>query len=264
VGEGALLVELDPNADVTPLPSVLESNQIIVSLWQYLKENSPTWLLDSVASYKTLLIEYQCFEIDHYGVIAVLRECLNSSELSTADERLEATAASKIHRIPVCYALEDGDYPHDRQLLSQANSIKQTDIISLHTQSSFRIFAIGFMPNFAYLGELPHALRVPRLKNPRVAVPAGAVAIADNQTAVYPARSPGGWHIIGYTPINLLNHPHYEFQVGDSVQFESISEAGFVEQLAIAQSVPQQKVIDENNQSVLDKNAGNDLRAADD
>ena len=111
----------------------------------------------------------------------------------------------------------------------QKLSVEQT--IDLHCATEYRVYAIGFAPGFAYLGEIDERLAAPRLATPRLKVPTGAVAIADRQTAVYPAPSPGGWNLIGLCPTPMFNPqqvPHMPVNVGDRVQFYPIDQAQYV------------------------------------
>ncbi|MDC0446939.1 carboxyltransferase domain-containing protein, partial [Gammaproteobacteria bacterium] len=97
----------------------------------------------------------------------------------------------------------------------------------------YEIFAIGFAPNFAFLGKISNAIRVPRLKTPRISVPAGSVGIADSQTGVYPINSPGGWNLVGKTPLDLSisnNEISSYLRVGGKVRFKPISRDEFISQ----------------------------------
>jgi KipI family sensor histidine kinase inhibitor len=117
-------------------------------------------------------------------------------------------------------------------------------VIELHQSGEYKVYAIGFAPGFAYLGELDQRLATPRLQSPRAKVPKGAVAIADRQTAVYPAVSPGGWNILGVCPTPLFTPEQaatagefMPFVVGDTVRFQSVSRAEF---LALGGHLPQE------------------------
>lgn len=179
------------NAQGSTLSSELHSNNVLVQACLHnIQQSPPNWLLDIVASYNTLLIEYDMLSADSTQVIHWLKH------LST---KTRSNQPTKQHYIDVCYEFSDEHFPNDIDAVAAQKNISLQDVINAHTAQAFTIFAVGFMPNFAYLGELPPSLVVPRLKNPRLKVPAGAVAIADKQTAVYPSVSPGGWHIIGYT-----------------------------------------------------------------
>ena len=118
----------------------------------------------------------------------------------------------------------------DLEWLADDRGLGIDDVIALHSEATYFAYATGFAPGFCYLGTLPEALQTPRLDTPRARVPAGAVAIADAQTAVYPCDSPGGWRLIGACPeplFNLNNTPPSLLTVGATVRFEPISEADF-------------------------------------
>ena len=102
-------------------------------------------------------------------------------------------------------------------------------LIKEHSESIYTVSAIGFAPGFAYLSDVPSSIAIPRLATPRSFVPAGSVAIADNKTAVYPSDSPGGWNVIGKTPLNLFTDspPFIPFEMGESVIFRPISRNEF-------------------------------------
>ncbi|WP_369434125.1 allophanate hydrolase subunit 1 [Psychromonas sp. MME1] len=120
----------------------------------------------------------------------------------------------------------------DLDALSQRTNLTVAEIIQLHSETIYRVCAIGFAPGFAFLAEVPAAIQAPRHATPRHFVPAGSVAIADAQTAVYPSDSPGGWQIIGNCPITLFDHhrdPITPFKVGDRVKFTAISATHFAE-----------------------------------
>jgi inhibitor of KinA len=125
--------------------------------------------------------------------------------------------------IPVCYHHKLGI---DLAYLASKKELTIEDVISLHTKTSYTVYGIGFLPGFLYLGGLSEVLFFPRKETPRLAVPKGAVAIGGNQTGIYPQQSPGGWQIIGQTPINLFNAAKdvpCEIIPGDTIVFKSIS-----------------------------------------
>jgi KipI family sensor histidine kinase inhibitor len=130
--------------------------------------------------------------------------------------------------IPVFYSTQ---YGPELSLLAQNAGLSVAQIIALHSATEYRVYAIGFAPGFAYLGELDERLATPRLSTPRLKVPAGAVAIADRQTAVYPASSPGGWNLIGLCPSPMFDpekKPHMPVSVGDRVKFEPIDQSQYL------------------------------------
>lgn len=215
LNESSALLYFGPTASALNL---LERNLLVQKWCTYIEVQAPPWLLDCVASYETILIEFDCLQIDHYALFTWLKNVRFGKQ---------STCNSKLHTVPVCYEALNGEYPNDLQAVTASTGLSVTELIDLHSTQPFRVYAVGFMPNFAYLGELAPQLNVPRLKQPRTRVPAGAVAIADNQTAVYPSSSPGGWHIIGYTPLNLMHNKDFVFAVGDKVAFSPINPSSF-------------------------------------
>ena len=126
--------------------------------------------------------------------------------------------------IPVLYDGSDLDIVSERLLLST------DDVIALHSGAEYDVFAIGFLPGFPYAGYLPPALSgLPRRETPRLRVPAGSVAIAGRQTGIYPGESPGGWHLLGRTPLCIvdLNDAYFPIRSGDRIRFQSITSAEF-------------------------------------
>jgi KipI family sensor histidine kinase inhibitor len=117
-------------------------------------------------------------------------------------------------------------------MLANNAGLSIEEVVSIHQQSEYRVYAIGFAPGFAYLGELDSRIAAPRLATPRQKVPRGAVAIADRQTAVYPAESPGGWNLIGLCPEPMFDpgvEPSMPVQVGDRVRFKAISRESYLD-----------------------------------
>jgi inhibitor of KinA len=135
----------------------------------------------------------------------------------------------KLTRIPVVYG---GSYGPDLEEVAKYHRTSTEEVIRLHCSRPYFIYMIGFMPGFPYMGELPEELITPRLKTPRLLVPAGSVAIAQKQTGIYSMDSPGGWQILGRTPVKLFGpdrEPPALLQMGDLVQFYPISEKEFEE-----------------------------------
>ena len=135
----------------------------------------------------------------------------------------------KLTQIPVVYG---GTYGPDLEGVAKYHQISAEDVIRLHCSKPYFIYMIGFMPGFPYMGELPEELATPRLKTPRLLVPAGSVAIAQRQTGIYSMDSPGGWQILGRTPTKMFDperEPPALLQMGDLVQFCQISEEEFKE-----------------------------------
>ena len=180
-------------------------------------------LIDLVPSYASLLVIYNAMLTDHMHVSARIREAVATIE-SAATSAEGSTVV-----LPVYYSPESGE---DLEALAERSSISVEDVIQIHSAMEYRVYAIGFAPGFAYLGEVDERIAAPRLSTPRAKVPRGAVAIADRQTAVYPAVSPGGWNLIGRCPVRMFNpdsKPIMPVSVGDKVRFEPIDRVRFLE-----------------------------------
>jgi KipI family sensor histidine kinase inhibitor len=179
-------------------------------------------LVDLVPSYASLLIVYDPLRTDHLSV---------THRVGQAMHKLTDGSASEGHTVtlPVYYAPEAGA---DLEQLAESAGLSVEEVIALHSGAEYRVYAIGFAPGFAYLGEVDARIATPRLATPRQRVPRGAVAIADRQTAVYPSVSPGGWNLIGRCPIRMFDpkaQPTMPVSVGDCVRFEPVDRARFLE-----------------------------------
>jgi KipI family sensor histidine kinase inhibitor len=180
-------------------------------------------IVDLVPSYASLLVIFDLDHSDHFAVRQKLRTAL--SNLDSVD-----AAAGELVTLPVYYSSESGP---DLEIIAEGANISVEEVIEIHQQQEYRVYAIGFAPGFAYLGEVDERIAAPRLATPRQKVPRGAVAIADRQTAVYPAVSPGGWNLIGLCPTRMFNpaaDPSMPVKAGDRVRFSAISRDEFLAQ----------------------------------
>ena len=223
------------------LDELLLANHVIKQLSRAILQRRPSYLLEYIPSYKSLFLEFDLLEADLYEARAFVKSCLSeASFIHAVSDDLKAlqggaidVACNKAHRIPVCYELLD--LPSDLEKVSQETSLTCKEVIATHCTSQLQVFATGFLPGFAYLGEIDESIQIPRLSQPRARVPSGAVAIADKQTAIYPIESPGGWHILGYTPISLISENPEKaslLQVGDRIQFYEISAKEYLKMCA--------------------------------
>ena len=179
-------------------------------------------IIETIPTYRSLLIIYN-------PLILFLNNL--KEKLLRIEDGLKQTPfpEPKLTRIPVVYG---GTCGPDLEGVAKYHQISAEDVIQLHCSKPYFIYMIGFMPGFPYMGELPDVLVTPRLKTPRLSVPAGSVAIAQKQTGIYPMESPGGWQIIGRTPTKMFDperEPPALLQMGDLVQFYQISEKEFNE-----------------------------------
>ena len=177
-------------------------------------------IIETVPTYRSLLIIYN-------PVILSMEDL--KERLKRMEKGLQQTPLPepKLTRIPVVYG---GIYGPDLEEVAKYLHASPEEVVQLHCSKPYLIYMIGFMPGYPYMGELPQALVTPRLKTPRLLVPKGSVAIAQRQTGIYSMESPGGWQILGRTPVELF-HPEKDppalLQMGDFVQFYQISEKEF-------------------------------------
>ena len=129
--------------------------------------------------------------------------------------------------IPVCYG---GEYGPDLEYVAELNGRTVEEVIAIHSGADYLVYFLGFSPGFPYLGGMPESIAAPRMPAPRKRVPAGSVAIGGNQTGIYPMASPGGWRIIGRTPVRLFRadaEPAVLVEMGDHVKFVPVSKGDF-------------------------------------
>ncbi|MCA0170595.1 5-oxoprolinase subunit PxpB [Bacillus sp. RAR_GA_16] len=170
-----------------------------------------------VPAYDSVTIYYEPWKLSYEQITNVLQPIAN--EMDTHHQRTKTVIT-----IPTVYGSNFGP---DLENLAAANNLSTKDVINLHTKCHYLINMIGFLPGFPYLSGLDERIAMPRFENPRQSVPAGSVGIAESQTGIYPLESPGGWNLIGRTPLTLFDAEKEEpflFEQGDYLQFKAISE----------------------------------------
>ncbi len=223
VSENALMVYLGRE----PSPSVSSRIQALVVSLEALMGSD---LIDTVPSYASLLIIFNPFSTNHRQVQAWLGQALAALDTNTPANTSDVnpSSTSKLVKLPVYYSETSGP---DLAALADRAKLSVSEVIDLHQSIEYQVYAIGFAPGFAYLGEVDSRIAAPRLASPRQRVPKGAVAIADRQTAVYPATSPGGWNLIGLCPTAMFTpsiQPPMPIRVGDRVRFTAIDQDEFL------------------------------------
>lgn len=201
LGDTALLAELGTRLD----PAL---NTRAIALASALKKRRD--VRQAVAAHGTVTVQ---FDPEH-----ITLDALSDAIRRLAKKRPPLEEPGRLHRIPVVYDGPDLDDVAMRVGLSRAR------VVELHTQPIYRVFVVGFVPGWAYLGPLADELALPRRSEPRTRVPAGSVAITGHETGIYPFESPGGWHLIGHTSIKLFlpdSDPPSVFRAGDRVKFFS-------------------------------------------
>jgi KipI family sensor histidine kinase inhibitor len=198
----------------------LVAHQHVVRLLRLLELEPVAGIRNLHPAYCSLLIKFDALNLRHVELEAILRSYLDRLE----DVRLPEPRQLEI---PVCYG---GEYGPDLNDVSAMHGMTPTQAIELHASATYRVYFLGFVPGFAYLGEVPEALATPRLATPRRRVPPGSVGIAGSQTGVYPFPTPGGWRLLGRTPFSMFRPDRNAMSllsIGDRVRFMPISRERF-------------------------------------
>jgi len=185
-------------------------------------------IVDLVPAFASVAVQYDPALVDGDEADGSPYERLvNTLESLLADVQDNDLAVPRVVEIPVCYG---GDLGPDLDDVARQHEMDVDEVVRIHTAGDYLVYMVGFMPGFAYLGGLAPELVTPRRSSPRTAVPAGAVGIGGQQTGVYPLVSPGGWNLIGRTPVRIFDASRENaslLETGDRVRFVSISRRDF-------------------------------------
>lgn len=225
MGDDCILVQLGEGIDK-------DIHHRVQNLAKYLDEHPFPGFIEKVTSYQSVAIYFNPIIIrQHFpgsqnkSILQILDQLI--SEYITASENIELPPARTIE-IPVLYG---GEYGPDLGLVAEHNQLSEEEVIQIHNESQCLVYMIGFSPGFPYMGGLDERIHTPRRQSPRVKLPGRSVGIAGGQTGLYPQSSPGGWQIIGRTPLKMFNIDNPEnpsvLQAGDNVRFVPITEAEY-------------------------------------
>jgi inhibitor of KinA len=185
-----------------------------------LKKEKPEGILEVIPTYRSLLFIYDPEQTDPDRLYLLV------DKLETSRTAMDPDTFKTVE-IPVCYG---GEFGPDIGNVQKTAGLTAAQVIQVHAAPAYLIYMVGFTPGFAFLGGLDERLFTPRLETPRMVVPKGSVGIANNQTGMYPIASPGGWQIIGRTPLNLfspLKKDPFLYRAGDKIRFVPISESDY-------------------------------------
>ena len=227
LGDSAMLIRFGDQIDEA-------IHQRIVAVSSYLAEHRLPGVIEHVPCYTTIAM--------HYDPTTVPRDPNVPADSRTPYARLRDRLArllaevpagqateSRLVEIPVCY---DPEFGIDLAFVSEHCGLPPDEVIRIHAATTYRVYLIGFTPGFPYLGQVPSQISAPRRSTPRLSVPAGTVGIAGPQTGIYPVESPGGWQLIGRTPVTLFDpgqSPPALLRIGDRVRFHPVARAEFEE-----------------------------------
>ncbi len=209
LGDAAIVVKFGDSID-------LELHQRVRALEKHLEEHSLEGMMERVPAYATVTIYYDPAQRSFHDIEQELRKIL--VVLADAPE-----PDPRIVEVPVSYG---GEFGPDLEFVARHNSLTTDEVIQIHSATDYLVYMIGFAPGFPYLGGMSQRIAAPRRDSPRLKIPVGSVGIAGTQTGVYPIETPGGWQLIGRTPIELFRpqeNPPTRLRAGDIVRFRPIT-----------------------------------------
>jgi KipI family sensor histidine kinase inhibitor len=213
-GDAALVVEFGDTIS-------LEINRKVVALDSAILKAEIRGVEELVPTYRSLLVRYDPLKISYEQLVFRVKDL--EENLKDSHAKMEGRKVV----VPVVYG---GEYGPDLGHVAQFHGLTEEQVVRLHSEREYRVYMIGFVAGFPYLGEVADEIATPRLETPRLKVSAGSVGIAEKQTGIYPCEAPGGWQIIGRTPIRLFDpwqQPPTPLNSGDTVKFKPILEAEY-------------------------------------
>lgn len=214
-GDSALLVEFGDAVN-------RETNRRVLALNNTLERERIEGVEELVPTYRSLLVRFNPMKTSYEKIAFLIRDVEEKLLVSSTE------VSGKRIVVPVVYG---GKYGQDLKHVAAVHGLSEEQVIRLHVEAEYRVYMIGFVAGFPYLGEVADEIATPRLETPRLRVSAGSVGIAEKQTGIYPCDAPGGWQIIGKTPMRLfdpLKQPPALLKAGDTVEFRRISKEEFM------------------------------------
>lgn len=206
----------------------LTNHRKVLAVARWFNDNPFEGLLDVIIAYNSVTVLYDAYRVRKSTLQACHTHVESVLQTAVAESVIGDVPQSAVKTVPVCY---DPEYALDMEWVCASKAIARDDLISMHTARVYRVYAVGFLPGFPYMAEVDSRIAVPRKDKPRAHVPAGSVALAGIQTGIYPVTSPGGWQIIGRTPLTMFEkgrNPPVLLEPGYEVRFESISKEDFM------------------------------------
>ena len=211
-GDTALVVEFGDTID-------REINDRVLALADRIETAAMPGVVELVPTFRSLMVHYDPDVLLFAELAERVRDLLTGLTAKAHAQRLWV--------LPACYG---GDLGPDLDDVAAATGFKPDDIVRIHAAETYHVYVVGFLPGWPYMGDLPERLALPRRENPRVKVPMGAVCIAQRMTGVYPLESPGGWHLLGCTPVRMFDKRRRQpvlLTPGDSVRFVPVTRAEY-------------------------------------
>ena len=216
-GDSAIAVEFGREIDLNINNQVAAMRTVIEAA---IDEGKLKGIVELVPTYGSLLVVYDQLTVGYAGLIEQLKILAEGLEGVEIPDR-------EVVEIPVVYG---GEYGPDLGIVAQLNSLSEDEVIKRHSEAEYPIYMLGFVAGFPYLGGMDKSIAAPRKQTPRIKIPAGSVGIAGQQTGIYSVESPGGWQIIGRTPLKLYDADREKtilLRAGQSIRFKPITEAEY-------------------------------------
>jgi KipI family sensor histidine kinase inhibitor len=207
-GDTAAIVEFGDSID----PAI---NRRVRELLLAIEREGVAGVTELVPTYRSLLVSYDPLQVEFDALRARLLDL-------DARRAASPVPAPRVIQIPTTYG---GEFGPDLEFVARHNGLSTDEVVEIHTATDYLVYMMGFSPGFTYLGGMSERIATPRLTTPRTAIPAGSVGIAQTQTGIYPVRSPGGWQVIGRTPVSLFDparQPPVLVEAGDYIRFVPI------------------------------------------
>lgn len=214
VGDKALLVEFGNAIDIT-------INRKVLALCYALSRSKPLGVEECIPTYRSLLVYYDPCKVKYELLVL---------QIKGIEQKLDEFVSQMKRRTVVVPTAYGGVYGPDLPYVAEYNHLTEEEVIRTHSEKEYAVYMIGFISGFPYLEQVADEIATPRLKTPRLKVPAGSIGIAEKQTGIYPMESPGGWQLIGRTPIKLFDPSWLQpalLRPGDRVKFRPISDEEF-------------------------------------
>lgn len=207
-GDSSILMELDAGIDE-------ETNRRIIHLSKLIEQKTEDGFGEVIIGYRSLLVQYNPLRLSY-------QQAVDQLKLLEANKHNNSYETRRHIEIPVLYG---GEHGPDLESVAIHNNLTPKEVISIHCEASYLVYFLGFTPGYPFMGGMSKRIATPRLESPRIKIPPGSVGIANDQTGIYPVESPGGWRLIGQTPIRLYdwqaNEP-FLLHAGDKVTFKEI------------------------------------------
>jgi inhibitor of KinA len=216
LGDRAILIHLGDTIDE-------KTHRLVRAVCARLTDHPVAGMTELVPAFASVAVHYEPTAVPNGDGSAPYDRCAAAIERAVQSLGDEAIPPPRTVELPVCYGNE---YGPDLEEVAQQHDLTPDEVVRLHSGASYRVYMLGFAPGFAYMGGLPAAIATPRRAEPRTAVPAGSVGIGGSQTGVYPLTLPGGWRLIGRTPVRLFDaarQPPTLLSIGDVVRFRAVS-----------------------------------------